>query len=64
MAVCAKATIIRTILAGLITLCIYTPFHPGPCFAENKTSLLDDETFALPENGVLWTRDGNPPEGN
>jgi hypothetical protein len=60
MAVFARATIIRTMLAGLLTLWIYAPLHPGLCFAESETSLSDDETFALPENGVRWTRDGNP----
>jgi len=60
MAVFVRATVIRTMLFGLLTLWIYAPLHPGLCFAESETSVSDDETFALPENGVRWTRDGNP----
>jgi hypothetical protein len=60
MAVIARANIIRTILAGLIALFVSTPCHPGPCLAESGTAVPAEETFVLPENKVLWTRDGNP----
>jgi len=55
----ARENMVMTILAGLIALCVYAPFHPGVCFAESETSVSEDETFTLPENGVLWPRDGN-----
>jgi len=47
-------------LAGLIAIFVSSPFHSGACFAESKIPVSDDETFTLPGNGVLWTRDGNP----
>lgn len=60
MAVFARANIIRTILAGLIALFVSTPCHPGPCFAASGLPVSAEETFVLPENQLLWTRDGNP----
>jgi len=59
MTVFAKATAIRFILAGLIAIFVSTSFHSGSCFAESKIAVSDEETFTLPVNGVLWTRDGN-----
>jgi hypothetical protein len=56
MAVFAGIPAIRTILAGLLAI---TVLIPGALYAESMTPSSDEETFALPENGVLWTRDGN-----
>ncbi|RQW85683.1 MAG: DUF1566 domain-containing protein [Geobacter sp.] len=56
----ATTTAIRFMLAGLIAFFVSSPFHSGACFAQSKIPVSDDETFSLPGNGVLWTRDGNP----
>ncbi|MGA7826092.1 MAG: DUF1566 domain-containing protein [Geobacteraceae bacterium] len=60
MAVCARCKGIKVILAGLIALFVWSPCHPDRCSADNETFVAEDETFVLPESGVLWTRDGNP----
>jgi len=60
MAVCARVSGIGVIMAGLIALFVCIPFNPGSCSAENGVPGAKEETFVLPERGLIWTRNANP----